>query len=348
MTVSTRCWMLIPLIITVFALGAASALAQVPEVAGAEPPGEPEVEAPQEGDGKDGEKDQVLQARLKLRLRGLTGGRLEAGDRFTVSGTLAPYVKGEKVILIVRRGTKTIKRKVVKPKRKKGSNFSRFAISQRQIAPGRYSVQAIHKRSSELSFSEDRTKSFKLHYPDLREGQRSSTVGLFNRLLAKLGYVNHERKSFDAATGRAVLAFRKVNQLSWTQNATGAIFKKLAKGKGGYKLRHPGSGKHVEVDLSRQVMVLAKGDRVKEIYHVSSGAAATPTLTGSWRFYRKEPGYNQKEMYYSVYWNRGYATHGYKSVPTHPASHGCVRNPPEYAKHIYDWIDLGDLIHIYR
>ena len=32
-------------------------------------------------------------------------------------------------------------------------------------------------------------------------------------------------------------------------------------------------------------------------------------------------------MYYSLYFLRGFAMHGYNPVPTYPASHGCVRIP---------------------
>lgn len=344
-----RSLVLVPLTITALTLGVGPASAQGPaadQPAGSEPASTPA--AGTSGATPAPPAPSVRESRVKLRLKGLKGGRLTVGNRFTAAGTLAPFVKGERVTLIVRRGTKTIKRKVITPKLKKGSNFSRFSISQRQTAPGRYSVQAIHKRSGKLSFSQERTKGFKIRYPDLRQGNKSNTVRLFNRLLAKQGYVNDEGKSFDSATARAVLAYRKVNQMSWNSKASGSIFKKLAKGKGGYKVKHPNSGKHVELDISRQILVLAKGGKTKEIYHTSTGSSATPTPTGTWRFYRKEPGFNNLEMYYSVYWNRGYATHGYKSVPTYPASHGCARNPIPDAKHIYDWIDLGDLIHVDR
>jgi lipoprotein-anchoring transpeptidase ErfK/SrfK len=50
----------------------------------------------------------------------------------------------------------------------------------------------------------------------------------------------------------------------------------------------------------------------------------------------------------SVYFIRGYATHGYPSVPMHEAaSHGCVRNPIPFSVYIYNWINLGDAIHVY-
>ena len=53
-------------------------------------------------------------------------------------------------------------------------------------------------------------------------------------------------------------------------------------------------------------------------------------------------------MYYSVYFIRGYATHGYDPVPTYNASHGCLRNPIPDSKFIYNWIDLGDSIYVYN
>jgi lipoprotein-anchoring transpeptidase ErfK/SrfK len=52
-------------------------------------------------------------------------------------------------------------------------------------------------------------------------------------------------------------------------------------------------------------------------------------------------------MYYSVYFHGGYATHGYHSVPTYNASHGCVRNPIPDSKFIYNWIHLGESIWVY-
>jgi lipoprotein-anchoring transpeptidase ErfK/SrfK len=52
-------------------------------------------------------------------------------------------------------------------------------------------------------------------------------------------------------------------------------------------------------------------------------------------------------MYYSSYFIRGYAIHGYQSVPTYPASHGCLRVPLANAISIYNWIGLGDRIFVY-
>ena len=121
----------------------------------------------------------------------------------------------------------------------------------------------------------------------------------------------------------------------------------LADGKGEFQLAHPGAGKHVEVDISKQVMALAENGEAKYVFHVATGAAATPSDQGGFTFYRKDPGFNSLGMYYSVYYNRGEATHGYHSVPPYPASHGCIRNPIPDSIFIYNWIDLGDKMYVY-
>jgi lipoprotein-anchoring transpeptidase ErfK/SrfK len=146
-----------------------------------------------------------------------------------------------------------------------------------------------------------------------------------------------------------VIAFRKTNGMSRTGGSTSAKgFAMLLSGDGGYKLKYPKAGKHVEADLSRQVLVLARDGKPERIYHTASGAPATPTILGSYTFYRKSPGTNAKGMVHSSYFIRGYAIHGYKSVPTGPASHGCLRVPIMSARSIFDWINLGDRIYVYR
>jgi hypothetical protein len=321
--------------------------------AAAEPVQEPPAVETKAGPGEDEGPVMPLEPVIrktttKIRLGGLSGGKLIAGKRVSIKGTVRPFAPGEKVTVLIKRGKKTYKRVDLAVHRKsKRSKLGQFKFSKRLVRPGAYSVRAQLPRGGNRAGSGDSSRRFKIKFPSLRKGDRGPEVRTLNKLLAKLGYVNDEGRRYDGATGRAVLAFRKVNRMARTEKASGKIFKKLARGKGGFKLRHPGAGKHVEADLSRQVMVLARGKKVEEIYHVSSGAPATPTILGKYRFYRKDPGYNSLGMYYSVYFIRGYAIHGYKSVPTYPASHGCLRNPIPDSKHIYDWVDIGDPIYVY-
>lgn len=288
-------------------------------------------------------------SRTSIRLQGLRSGDLTAGNAVKLEGTLRPFAKGQKVTILLHRGKQTVKRKTVRVKRKgERSSLGQFEFSKRLVKPGRYSVEAIHEKNAVLGGSKAESRRFHIRYPDLGPGASGDAVKTFNHLLAELGYVNDEGSTYDSATGRAVLAFHKVNGESRTESSSSGMFKQLAKGKGGYTLKYPGAGKHIETDLSRQVMVLADDGKIQEIYTVSTGSPVTPTIVGEFHFYRKDAGYNSLGMYYSAYFQGGYATHGYASVPNYPASHGCIRNPIPDSIHIYDWIDLGDSIFIYR
>jgi lipoprotein-anchoring transpeptidase ErfK/SrfK len=80
---------------------------------------------------------------------------------------------------------------------------------------------------------------------------------------------------------------------------------------------------------------------------MSSGKPGTPTVVGSFRVYLKAFGTNAKGMVHSSYFVRGYAIHGYWSVPIYPASHGCLRVPLEEALSIFSWVRYGDRVDVY-
>ncbi len=113
-------------------------------------------------------------------------------------------------------------------------------------------------------------------------------------------------------------------------------------------MRFPRHGRHVEADISRQVVALIGADgKVERIYPTSTGAPSTPTIRGSYRIYRKDFGTNGLGMVHAAYFIRGYAIHGYRSVPTYNASHGCLRVPVPDAKSIFDWVRMGTRVDTY-
>jgi hypothetical protein len=189
--------------------------------------------------------------------------------------------------------------------------------------------------------------SFKVAVPGhLGAGARTK---FFNKLLRDAGY--HQvavSRRLNWSSRLAMLAFRKVNGMSWNSSYSRKIFRLLLEGKGEFKPKHPGAGTHVEVDISRQVMAFIRKGKAVHVFHVSTGAPSSPTIQGKFHFYLRQPGYNPKMMYYSVYFSGNYATHGYSSVPNYNASHGCVRNPIPYSVFIYNWIDLGMTIYVYQ
>ncbi len=84
------------------------------------------------------------------------------------------------------------------------------------------------------------------------------------------------------------------------------------------------------------------------IYPISSGKPSTPTVLGHFRVYRRTPGYLPDGMYFSSFFYGGYAIHGYNPAPDYPASHGCMRLPIIDAISVYNWLNFGDVVDVYR
>ena len=170
---------------------------------------------------------------------------------------------------------------------------------------------------------------------------------MVQRGLARMHYAVSRSGVFDAATGRAVMAYRKVNGLARRFDADRAVVRRILAGKGAFKPRRPDAGRHAEADLSRQVLALVDGGKVVSVYHSSSGAPATPTVIGTFRVYMKTPGTNARGMVDSSYFIRGYAVHGYVDVPAFNASHGCLRIPIPDARRVFNWLHVGDRVIVY-
>jgi hypothetical protein len=280
----------------------------------------------------------------------LTGGIATKKTRFyapfqylIAKGRVKPYVAGQKVQLqIVRKGkvSKTVTRAV--------GNGGRFAFRVRLGNAGGLRLVVKHDATPEqVAFRAKDVRAEVVNW-SADVGQKGTKVLLLQRQLAKLGFATPVTGYYDAATSRAVLAFRKTNRMGLTGFASNSVYSWLFRDKGTYKLRYPKAGKHVEFDWSRQVVVLANNGKPYRIYNTSSGKPSTPTVFGTYRFYMKTPGTNSHGMVESSYFIRGYAIHGYVDVPTYPASHGCLRVPIPDARSIYDWIDIGDQIFLYK
>ena len=279
----------------------------------------------------------------KLSLGTDRDGAVLARRSFRVAGRLTPAVKGEEVVVRVYRGATRLAAETVQVD-ENGAYVAQLTVR----AAGSVEVRASHRATDALGTATAEPAALDVLPRSVAGGTRGRSVRLLQRHLKKRGYVIGRAGRFDARTARAVLAFRKVSGLRRTTRADQTVMRRLADNGGWFKARYPGHGKHIEGDLSRQVLVFLRGGKVERIYHTSSGAPATPTIRGSFRFYLAQPGFNSKEMYFSKYFIRGYAIHGYKSVPTRPASHGCFRVPMADAVSIYRWIKMGDRIDVYR
>ena len=265
-----------------------------------------------------------------------------------VSGTVRPYVPGQVIRVHVLRGKRTIARlkaPVRGGRRGNGAFGARFKTPK---SAGFLRLVAKHEGTAEQAAFRAPAKRIQVVRWQAGAGSRGTKVLLLQRTLRSLGFATPVSGHYDGGTARALVAFRKTNSMSRNGFADVAVYAKVLRRQGAFRLRHPRAGRHVEFDWSRQVLVLARGGRAWRVYHSASGTAATPTVFGGFRFYRKSPGTNAKGMVHSSYFIGGYAIHGYMSVPNYPASHGCLRVPIPNARDIFNNIALGERIFVYR
>jgi lipoprotein-anchoring transpeptidase ErfK/SrfK len=259
-----------------------------------------------------------------------------AGQTVRLRGVVKPYVPRQ----IVRVRISTRKRKPVVTRARVGKGGV-FHVRFRTRRPVTYAVYARHDATPEQAMFQTKGAVYAVS-----PGQRMAVV-LLKQGLRSLGYPAGYGPVVNDKLARSVLAFRKTNNMARISTASRDVYEMVWAGRGAYKLRFPNAGKHVEADISRQVLVLADNGKPLATYPTSSGAPATPTVLGHYRFYLKASGTNAKGMYMSNYFIRGYAIHGYPSVPTYNASHGCLRVPNADAVAIFNWIRIGDPIWVY-
>ncbi len=119
----------------------------------------------------------------------------------------------------------------------------------------------------------------------------------------------------------------------------------------------------VEVDLSEQLMkVYEPGEPVPVlISHISSGSGipweneehsgSSVTPKGDFEIQRRISGWRESSLnigrlYNPLYFVGGIAFHGATSVPSYPASHGCVRVPMHIADYLPGELPNGTPVHV--
>jgi hypothetical protein len=278
-----------------------------------------------------------------MRLRGrpyaLSGGSV------TVVGRVTPYVAGQVVRIEISssRRRPSVVHAVVRPARGEGT----FKVVFRARRAVGYAVSVRHDQTAEQTAYAATAVVHVVEGRLVGPGSRGLGVALLKQGLRSLGYPAGSGPFWSDKLARELLAFRMANQMARTPTANRQVLQMVFQGRGGFRLRYRGAGRHAEFDWSRQVLALAEGSKVVGVYHASSGKSSTPTVFGRFRFYLKAAGTNAKGMYDSSFFIRGYAVHGYPDVPTYPASHGCIRVSNADAPTIFAWVRVGDPIYVY-
>jgi L,D-transpeptidase catalytic domain len=270
------------------------------------------------------------------------------GSGIVVRGFVQPYVAGQSVkVSFYRNGRRVQVRTFGLAQRADGSGefHVRFASGE----AGTVQARAVHYATEALPQLSARSTPVQFVHTELPPGSSGASVRLLQRELFHLHYSVPLSGVFDEATARALVAFRKVSGLERVPAAGRRVFERLEHGGGAFHVRYARDGRHVEADLTRQVLAeIEPGGHVHKIYVISSGKPSTPTVIGHFNVYSKTLGVNQKGMVDSNYFIRGYAIHGYPEVPVYAASHGCLRVPIPNAAAIFAWVRIGTAVDVYH
>jgi peptidoglycan hydrolase-like protein with peptidoglycan-binding domain len=292
----------------------------------------------------------AVAGRVKLTLQRVGGSPPFAmvGARVLVHGVVWPYVGGQSAkVSFYRQGRKVLVRNV--RVQAIGNGAGQFRIGYASGSPGLVEARAVHYATAQQGQFSARSPAMHYVQVNLGPGASGESVRLLQSELDELHYAVPLSGVFDEGTGRALIAYRKMVGLERVAYAGRQLFEHLAHGGGSFHVRYAGDGRHVEADLTRQVLAeIEPGGRVRTIYTMSSGKPSTPTVIGRFRVYSKTPGVNSEGMVDSNYFIRGYAIHGYAEVPTYAASHGCLRVPIPDAAAIYGWVGEGTPVDVYN
>ncbi|WP_425955061.1 peptidoglycan-binding protein [Xylanimonas sp. McL0601] len=173
----------------------------------------------------------------------------------------------------------------------------------------------------------------------VERGSSGPEVLALQQRLRELGYgLVDPDGHYGSGTQQAVWAFQKAAGLRRdgvigpkTQDALDA----------GYRPSPRSSSGHVvEIDLDRQILMAVDDGQVTKVINASSGSGqkfeakgrqyVAHTPRGTFHVYMQDDGMHAStlelgDMWRPKYFSGGIAVHGSGSIPTHPASHGCVR-----------------------
>jgi N-acetylmuramoyl-L-alanine amidase len=162
----------------------------------------------------------------------------------------------------------------------------------------------------------------------------------------------------DTASRSALIAFQKWEGRSVSGKLTHAELESIRTASAP-RARDLGYA-HVEVDVDRQVLMIVDEDEGVRVIPISTGSgkpfmdlgkmSVAYTPRGRFVVYDKTFGWENGQLgsvYYANYISGGVAIHGYLSVPTYPASHGCIRIPMFAAKEVSKLLPLGTIVLVY-
>jgi L,D-transpeptidase catalytic domain/Putative peptidoglycan binding domain len=195
-------------------------------------------------------------------------------------------------------------------------------------------------------------RSFRAAGRRLAAGSRGADVRALLRRLAELGFHTPGMSStLSREATDAVVAFQKAYRLPRTYVVDADDWRRLHTARR-IRARHRGSGVHIEIDKTRQILLVVRSGRVRHVIATSTGATGN-TPEGKHQIRWKAPSTGTwlgSAILYRTLTFKGnsFAIHGFAPVPPYPASHGCARIPMWAADWLYRQSPVGETVYVYR
>jgi hypothetical protein len=195
------------------------------------------------------------------------------------------------------------------------------------------------------------SRSFKVPWRTLKVGSTGLIVeGLLTRLSQLRIRVPAIDRGFSVQDKDAVMAFQKTYRLTRDYVVDYADWRKLETAKRPAP-RYTSPYLHIEVDKTRQILMVVRDGKVLGLIACSTGATGN-TPEGAFSIHSKIPMstslFGSDLMPFTMGFLGNFAIHGYWSVPPYPASHGCVREPVWVARWVFDRSSIGERVYVYR
>ena len=215
---------------------------------------------------------------------------------------------------------------------------------------GKFPLHVTAAASGSLVAAAPFTKTLTAGWRRLVVGSKGPYVRVVLKRLAALRFrVPGISSTLSVNAGDSIVAFQKAYGLPRTYVFAAVDWRKLDTARI-IRVAHKSPKTHIEIDKTRQILMIVKGGVPYGIIPVSTGRTGN-TPVGTFHILWKAPS-TSTWLGSAIPWRTmdfhgNFAMHGYPEVPPYPASHGCVREPIWVANwtYVHSWV--GETVYIH-
>jgi hypothetical protein len=219
---------------------------------------------------------------LSLALEGVfglrTGSVTITGRAVRVNGIVRPYVPGQTFVVHAFVGRRLIKSERVKAARSPGGTYGHFSVRFPGFGAGQVFVSVVHASSPQLQRLVA-NGGFGVLTPSASFGSSGRFVQLIQSRLRALHLYIPQSGVYDGQTGLALDAYHRLLGWGTSQTLDRAAIASLMAGVGAFRVRYAHQGRHAEANLGKQLLALADGSQVLEIYPTTTSTPRSRATT---------------------------------------------------------------------